>query len=671
MQQIIVSSLVSGAIYTVMALGMVLVYKTTRVFNFAHGQFAALSGYVGYTATVEWQLPFVAGIVMGATAGALCGLVTERLVLRRLYRRTALELVVATFGISLLLRSIVLEVWGVDARAVPVPFGNASVDVFGATVSWYGLCVVTFGVATVALLTILLSRTELGLRMRAAFDDPVAARMTGIEVSRLRTASWTVGGSLAGIGGVLLAPILFLTPTSMDMILLVGFAAVVVGGFSSLPGAVVGGFAVAFASNIIGGYITLTYREALLYSLVILFLWVRPFGLFGQAETDEATLEGERSGRFARQLRAVAASASARLVTLRRVLVRGFPLQALVVVGVVLMIFAAPGIAGPTWQLTLTTWLVYIIAVAGLSVATFYGGRLSIAQAAWMAIGAYATASLLADTTSSWILAVALGALIAAGLGVLFELPSLRLHGAYYAVATLSLGLVVPQVAEKWTSFTGGADGKPVPPPQLGGQMLSSADYYWIVAVIAAVVLIALIAIRNSAAGRAIVAVRDSPRGALSLGLRETPRRLALGAGSAGLGGLAGGLGALQTGIVTPESYHLDLALTLFVATVLAGSILGSAWGAAVIALIPVWLQDRPTFSTGLFGLILLATLVALPRERDAADVLRLRTSRRRRPPTPVGAIALAGERPTQPHTAGPLAESFTSKVTPERRGSS
>jgi ABC-type branched-subunit amino acid transport system permease subunit len=146
---------------------------------------------------------------------------------------------------------------------------------------------------------------------------------------------------------------------------------------------------------------------------------------------------------------------------------------------------------------------------------------------------------------------------------------------------------------------------------------------YTVIAVVAAVVLVVLVGLRNTRAGRAVVAVRDAPAGAASIGISGAPRRLLIAGVGAGLGGLSGSLSALSNNLVTPTQFDFNFALALLVAAVLAGSIIGSAWGAALITLVPVLLKDQPVYAEAAYGVIVLLTLFAVPRGRDVADVLR------------------------------------------------
>ena len=375
-------------------------------------------------------------------------------------------------------------------------------------------------------------------------------------MSRIRSGAWLLGGGLAGLGGVLLTPITYLSPDTMDSVLIVAFAAAVIGGLRSFYGVVIGGFAVAMTSNLIANYLSLDYREVLVYSTVLLFLWLRPQGLPGEIEGDHATSsEGERASVFAAsgRRRGGAREPGARVPThgpARLARSGSCPRRA-----------AAWSSRRPVRTdnlLNLTTWLTYFIAVAGRDhrllrrphlarADRLHGDRrvLDATPARW--------------PTRRWPFALLIAAAFAGLVGLLFEIPSLRLHGAYYAVATLALALMAPLIADKWRSVTGGVDGIAVPYTTWDGQTLTSEQIYYVFAGIASAVLLLLLLLRNSHIGRSVVAMRDAPHGAASLGLASGPRRVLAAGLGAGLGGLAGAMGAMSNNVVTSSGYGLRL----------------------------------------------------------------------------------------------------------------
>lgn len=623
MSDIIVSSIITGSLYTLTALGLVAVYKTTRVFNFAHGLMSAFSAYVGYQLAVHRGWSFVAALAGGILVGAAIGLIAERLILSRLYQRTPLELVIATFGISLILEFGIIRIWGHEERTIPVPFGGRSAEVAGINVPLYGLSVVVISALIVIALTIVLLRTDIGLRLRAMFDDPVAARLMGVNVNRVRALAWTVGGALAGAAGVLLTPILFLTPSTMLVILITAFAAAVIGGFNSFHGSLAGGLIVALTLNVGGAYVSLRFRNIILYGLIVLFLWFRPHGLFGTEESEHAEPEGERAGRILALWQSFLGWLAAQGAKLRTRVLRGHAPQWGLHAGLIVLVFLAQPLFGARWTLSLTSWLVNFVAVAGLALIMFYGGQFSLAQNGFMAIGAYGMAIFLGSAGLSWPVALVATCGVAFVLALLFAIPSARVKGAYFAALTLAVGLALPELGFKWTSVTGGANGLTVPKPTLGASTMSSSAYYFLVAVVATLVFVALMFLRNSPMGKRMVAARDHPRGAETVGISPYAWQVAIISIGCALGGLAGAMKALQTGFVAPTSFQLELALMLFVATVIGGSMTGAFWGAGVITLVPVIFRGVQEWSIALFGIVLIAALFLLPQDMSVADVLR------------------------------------------------
>jgi branched-chain amino acid transport system permease protein len=623
--QILISAVITGTVYSMLAVGLVAIYRSTRVFNFAHAPFAALGAYAGYAATVTFGLPFWLGALVGLMVGALLGLVIERFLLFRLYGRTVLELVAATFAFAMIIRSVINIGWDADIKTIPDPFGTRYLSIMGAAVPWYGLLLFGIALALVVGLSFVLRRTEMGLALRAAFDDPAAARLQGIRVNRIRTLSWVFGGSLAGLAGVLLTPIVYLTPATMDSILVLAFAAVVIGGMTSFWGAIIGGLTIAIGSNLLGSYVSAEFRDVFLYLMVLVLLSIRPQGLFGDGgKHDEAEETPAVNGRFASWVQRLSISRAQR---------RGTPgvglppavrryLPAIVAVAMAVFVLMAPQMFGRSNQTSLTTWMVNAVAVFGSVLVIHYGGRFFLAQNAFMAMGAYLSAILINARPESWVLMIALTVLITAIAGVLFELLTLRLEGAYYALATLILALLAPLVAVKWVSVTGGEDGLFVPSIGSGGASYDGVQLLALVSQIAVITFFVLLALRSVSMGRAIIAVRDSAPGARSIGISPLPRRLSLVAAAAGLGGLAGALSAVTNNVVTPHAFGLDIAFMLFVAAVVAGSLMWSFAGAGIVTMIPILFASYPEISQAIYGFAIILAIFVLPKRRDVFDQL-------------------------------------------------
>lgn len=653
MNDLLVSSIITASLYAIVALGLVAIYKTTRIFNFAHPEITALSGYVGYQVTAVEGRPFLIGLAAGIAVGASTSFLLERLILRHLYQRSALEMVIATFGAALLIQTAIVRFWGHDPRGIAMPFGKSKFSFLGSDVPLYGFLVFLFAGATIVGLSLFLGKTRLGLQLRAVFDDPVAARLVGVRVARVRTFTWVLGGGLAGAAGVLLAPIFFLSPGNLLPVLIAGFAAAVIGGFSSFYGTIVGAFSVAAILNFGGSYISIPFRNVILYSAMILFLWIRPWGLFGEHEdwSEHFTRnEGEHAGAIRKAWNKVLSSFVSGGTVVRHRVMRGYPPQILLHLGVIVVLFGAGPLMGPTWTLNLGTMLVYFLATAGLSLALYYANQISLAQNAFVALGAYVTMLIMTESAALWPLAIVVSLLAAALLGALLAIPSVRAHGAYFVVITIAIGLIAPELAFKWTNITGGYNGRPVPSPTFGGDIIGREGRYYIAAGVSAVFFLGLIAFRNSPIGRRMVAARDSANGAASLGINPRVWSAVAFAIAAAAASVGGSLSAIQFGFVTPSQFDFHLAMMVVVATVIAGSIAGAIWGAAIVVLVPIWLSGAEELAPAILGIFLILMLHALPGNRSGMDVLhRLISPRARRAAGKQRVMAPAeGETPAQ-----------------------
>ncbi|CAN5121794.1 hypothetical protein BH09ACT6_BH09ACT6_15090 [soil metagenome] len=629
---LLTSSLITGSIYALLALGVVVVYKSTRIFNFAQGHFASLSAYVAYAGTKLLDVPFGVALAIGAGVGVLLGLLMDRGFLRGLYSRPPIEVVIATVGVGMIIEAFVLDRFGADPVAIPEPFGGATVRIFGAAISVYGLMVSGITVVTIIVLSVGLRATRVGLQARVSFEDPVAARLVGVRVVRIRSVAWMVGGGLAGLAGVLLTPILFLTPDSMNLLLVTALLAAVIGGVTSLYGAVIGGILLALVVNLFSAFVSLEFKSVFMYLFLIVFLVVRPFGLFGKAEApSEGSTEPVRPRQwFASSRDRVRVRIAAwRATSLGTAWKAWSGAQIAALAGAVVAVYLAPLVLGSGQMFVGTSWLVSTISVVGLVVAFYYGGRLHFAQAGFMGIGAY-TVAILYPGGDGWVWFVPLAGLAAGLVGFLFAALAHHLQDVYFAIASLGLGLLIPELIIQWNSVTGGGQGKSVAPPTLGGAFLSTATMYFVIATVVVIIIVALLVLRNSRAGRAAVAVRDSARGAMSIGIRVKSRPIALFTISAVLGGIAGGLEGLLGGVVTPSMFDLQSMILLFAAAVVAGSIVGSPLGAAVVVLIPLLFQNVPSISYYVFGAILILSVYLAPKGRDGIDVFRMRALRGR-----------------------------------------
>jgi branched-chain amino acid transport system permease protein len=287
-QTALVIGVITGAGYGLVALGLVLIYKSSGVFNFAQGEFGTVAVFALYGALLL-HIPYLFAILLGLLASLAMGLVTERLVIRPLFNASRVTVLVATAGVALL--GIGLEIWLGEARLRYVAPALGRLDrviVFGIQVSDQRLLILGSLLALAILLALFFSRTNLGLAILGVSQEPVATELVGINVRRLSSFTWGLAAVLGGLGGVLTAPIAggfgpgFLTTTA----LIPGFTAAVLGGMTSLPGAFVGGVVVGVAQSLAVSSPALSgipgAGSVMVFVLLVAILAVRPQGLLGK-----------------------------------------------------------------------------------------------------------------------------------------------------------------------------------------------------------------------------------------------------------------------------------------------------------------------------------------------------------------------------------------------------
>jgi branched-chain amino acid transport system permease protein len=295
MKQFIVVGIVSGAVYGLLAVGLVLVYKGARVFNFAQGEFGSVAVYLVWLLYQQRHLPYVVSLLIGIAAAGVMGFLMERLVVRPLFDAPRVTLLVATAGVAL--GSISLELILAKPQTRNLDpffggnglFGGKGVAVMGVILSPQKLMILLVLAGLAFALAYFFSRTYLGLGVLATSQEPVATELVGIGTRRMSSLVWTLAGVLGAIAGLVLAPTNVFFPGFMTInALLPAFTAAILGGITSLPGAFIGGQIVGITQGI-GDYYSINYlhnsipgaSNVLLLILLVAVLTVRPRGLLG------------------------------------------------------------------------------------------------------------------------------------------------------------------------------------------------------------------------------------------------------------------------------------------------------------------------------------------------------------------------------------------------------
>ena len=281
--QLTVGGIRIGVIYGLVALGLVVIYKSTRTVNFAHGAFVMLGAYAGALAAGAFSTPFVVNLLLGAVAMGLFAAISQLVILRPLRRLDPFSAVIATVAFGVLLMALARVRYGSAILSLDGPGARAPIRFGPVVITAETILLVALSVGVVVATLIFFRVTPLGMVFRGVADNPTATELCGFNIERLQTGAWAIGGGLAGAGGVMIAPI---TGVSPDLMLLIvpAFVVAVVGGFESLEGALLGGLAVGLAETYVAGYVTTGGKQAIGLLAMLLILYFRPQGLFAELE---------------------------------------------------------------------------------------------------------------------------------------------------------------------------------------------------------------------------------------------------------------------------------------------------------------------------------------------------------------------------------------------------
>ena len=280
--QLALSGIAIGCVYALVALGFVLIYKATETVNFAQGELMMLGGFFAYTATALMGWPYWAAIIFAVLVMALFGMGIERIVLRPVLGQAQFTVVMVTIGVGYVMRGVVSMVpgWGTDTYKIANPFADRVINIGGAAISLEQLMIIVMTAALCAVLFLFFRFTRIGIAMQASSQNQLAAYYMGIPVRRINTLIWGLSAAVATFAGILLAPLTFVH-ANMGFIGLKAFPAAVVGGFGSIPGAIVGGLVIGLVESFAGYYLPEGFKDIAAYIVVLLVLIFKPSGLFG------------------------------------------------------------------------------------------------------------------------------------------------------------------------------------------------------------------------------------------------------------------------------------------------------------------------------------------------------------------------------------------------------
>jgi len=611
----IIVGTVTGSLYGLAGLGLVLTYRTSGVFNFAHGALAAASAYGFYTLHFNMHIPWpIALVIAVALFGGVGGVLLERLSRGLTGVRTA-TIIVATVGLLLFVQGFLYWRYGLARRNFPefLPTKTAF-TVLDVTVSWAQIINVAVGTASFLALFLFLRRTRLGVSMRAVVSSPDLLGLAGTNPVRVRVISWVIGCSFAALTGILISP----TLVGIDAILLTAlvvqaFGAVAIGRFQSLPLTYLGGVGVGVLAAVaqkqflkppFNGLPSVTPFLVLIAVLLLTPARKLPVGV------------GRLAGTARRGVRLSPALSAGCII---------------VGVGALLAVPHFVGTRLPVYG----SALAFVVLFLSLSFLTQVSGQISLAHSGFLAIGAVTMSHLtvhsygatgsgnlgkIAGTGVPWLVALLAAGVVTGLVGAVLALPAMRTTGVYLALATFGFGLLMDNVLAPSGLMFGGTSqaGRRVLRPEFGPfHSGSDTSVYYVILVVVVACCVLLSAMRRARLGRYLRAMAESPTALATLGLGINTTRLIVFSVSAFFAGIAGALFATQTSPVTAFSFNATNSLLYLTILVVAGTVagfVGSAFlAAALLVVVPAYLSSV-TFEmqSMLFGLAaLLAAVVS------------------------------------------------------------
>jgi branched-chain amino acid transport system permease protein len=607
----VVAGLVTGSIYAVTASGLVVTYKSTGVFNFAHGAVGMLMAYLYWQLWQGWGWNPVLSLVLVLFVFAPAfALLIERVLMRPLYGAALSTMIVVTLGLFLVLYGVVSTIWNqAITRNMPQWFLGDQVTIFGVTLTYEDLITIACAVVVALALWALFKLTRVGVSMRAVVDDPSLASLTGARANRIAGFAWIVGFMLAGLAGILLAPGSGMSIAILSELVIFGYAAAIVGRLSSLPLTFLGAMILGVGASLAVGYVPVSYltyvTDALPMGLLILALLLLP--------QSKLTV-----GRVVRMRPPKPASLRSTLIG-AALLVAASLLVGAFVTGNNL---SALGLA-----LTIGLGALSLVLLSG------YGGQVWLCQFTFMGLGAWAMSKVGGGDSVLGVFA-AIGLCAAAG-GIL-ALPAIRLRALYMALATLAFAVLMDQLFFTNPSILPSGSMNVGRPVIFGMHFTTDRAFMVLVAIVFALCLVGVGALRRGPFGRRLVAMSDSQAACATVGMNIIRTRLVAFVVAGGIAGLAGALYGGMDRVVSFSQFDFVNSLVLFVAVALAGItvLTGAVWAGLAVAFLPVlttWLTANVW--SGLSGLTYIGFgvgIIAVGRNPYGLGLLYTRLDERR-----------------------------------------
>lgn len=281
MSQVIISGLITGSLYALAALGLVLIFKTSGIVNFSQGEMAMFNTFIAFTILQATGLPFIVVMLLTVIVGAFIGFMIQRFIMRPI-QNAVLSSMIATLGLIMIFNGVAGNIFGFETKQFPKMIDGENINILGVSVAPNSLMTILITLVIMAALFYFFKFTRAGLALRAASQNPEAAKLMGISVEKTITLTWAISATLSAIAGMLIAPTTFLDINMMADVHLKSFSAAVLGGFNSFIGPVVGGFVLGVAENLFGKFVSISWKTVFSFGLIIVMLIIKPNGLLGK-----------------------------------------------------------------------------------------------------------------------------------------------------------------------------------------------------------------------------------------------------------------------------------------------------------------------------------------------------------------------------------------------------
>lgn len=583
--------LINGSFYALLSLGLAVIFGMLRVINFAHGAQYMMGAFIAwgllqYAGLGYWPSLIVAPLVVGAF-----GWVLERTLVSRLYSAEHLYGLLLTFGVALIIEGAFRYAYGTSGQRYEIPaIFRGAANLGGVVfVPYYRGWVILASLLVCLVTWLVIEKTKLGSYLRAATDNPALVQAFGINVPLLMAVAYAVGAGLAGLAGVLAAPIYQVSPLMGQELMIIVFAVVVIGGMGSIMGSIIAGYGL----GVLEGLTKYFYPEAsntIIFVAMIVVLLLRPAGLFGRETAEEAHAEADSGDRIP--------MSSLMRTTLAAV--------------VVAVLAAAPLLLYPILAIKI---LIFALFAAAFNLLFGYAGLLSFGHAAFFGGASYVAGYAAKAWGTGPLLAIVIGVAFAAAIGAVFGYLAIRRRGIYFAMITLALSQMFYFLCIQMP-FTGGENGlSDIPRGSLLGivSLESNLAIYYFVAVVFIVSLLAIRRIVNSPFGDTLRAIRDNETRVISLGYNVNRYKLGVFVISAAFAGLAGALKALafQFASLTDVAWHMSGEVILMTLLGGIGTLLGPVIGAGVVVAMTNYLSTTAFPVPVALGVIFVVCIIA------------------------------------------------------------